>query len=66
MTFKEFTRAIKQNPRAMELLDQCHPECGPMSNEDTKELEEIAHRISEDFKAVKKNYPPAHIITIEM
>lgn len=38
MTFKDFTKAIKKDPRLMELLDKCDRSCGPMSDEETQEL----------------------------
>ena len=38
MTFKEFSQAIKKDPRLMELLDKCDRSCGPMSDEETQEL----------------------------
>ena len=38
MTFKEFSQAIKKDPRLMELLNKCDRSCGPMSDEETQEL----------------------------
>lgn len=45
MTFKEFSHAIRQDDRLMELLDRCDRSCGPMSDEDTQELVDRAERI---------------------
>ena len=38
MTFKEFSQAIKKDPRLMELLDKCDRSCESMSDEETQEL----------------------------
>lgn len=48
MTFKEFSQAIKKDPRLMELLDKCDRSCGPMSDEETQEMVDRAAAIMDD------------------
>lgn len=38
MTFKEFSKAIKKDPKLMELLDRCDRSCEPLTDKETEEL----------------------------
>ena len=38
MSFKEFTQAIKQDARLMELLDRCDRDAEPLTDAETQEL----------------------------
>ena len=38
MTFKEFSKALREDPRAMELLNRCSPDCKPLNEKETEEL----------------------------
>lgn len=44
MTFKEFSRAIKKDPRLMELLNKCDSSCEPLTDEETQELVDRTER----------------------
>lgn len=44
MTFKDFTEAIKKDPKLMELLDQCDRSCEPLTDAETWELVERTER----------------------
>ena len=43
MTFKEFSKALREDPRAMELLNRCSPDCKPLTAEETDELVRRSH-----------------------
>lgn len=38
MTFREFTKSLKENPRAKELLERCDPTCEPLTDAEAEEL----------------------------
>ena len=50
MTFKEFSKAIKKDPRLCELLDRCDRSCGPMSDEDTQEMIDRAAAVCDEWE----------------
>jgi len=50
MTFKEFTRALKESPRAMELLDRCDPTCEPLTQQETEELLQLSFEAADRAK----------------
>ena len=48
MSFKEFTKAIKKDPRLMELLDKCDRSCEPLTDEENEELVARCARACDD------------------
>ena len=51
MTFKEFSRAIKKDPRLMDLLDHCDPTCEPLTDTETQELVNRTKQVCSDKKS---------------
>ena len=55
MTFKEFSKEIKKDPRLVELFNKCDRSCGPMSDEETQEMIDRADRIYDAYTNKNKS-----------
>ena len=56
MTFKEFSKALKNDHRAMELLNKCDHTCKPLTDEETSELVARACRVADEAEAFGPDY----------